>query len=414
MALKPVSVTQLNSYIKRILQTDPILGNVSVMGEISNLTFHSSGHVYFSLKDANSKINCFLPSDQRRYLRFDLAEGMQVTASGFVYLYERGGSYSLNIREINVEGKGNLSIAFDELKNRLEKEGLFDPIYKKQLSSFPKRVAVVTSPTGAAVRDVIKIIKSRNSFVDVLVFPCLVQGPDAASDIARSVEAVNRLYPDVDVMIVGRGGGSMEELWAFNEEVVARSIFLSEIPVISAVGHETDFTIADFAADLRAETPTAAAQAAVPDIRALTEYMTEQLRELTRSLSQRLSYYTMRLSQNSGEQMLAHLKKRVQLAEMKAEQSRETLRFQINRKIQEAEHRLIQGQLLLAGLNPYGPLERGYSMVFSKPGVPLTSVSDVKNGDSVHVSLRDGVLDCLVERILPGKQEVGDHNGKAK
>lgn len=407
MALKPVSVTQLNGYIKKILQTDPILGNVSVVGEISNLKFHSSGHVYFSLKDAASKINCFLPSDQRRFLRFELADGMQVTASGFVYLYERGGTYSLNIRDINVEGRGNLSIAFEEMKNRLEKEGLFDPIYKKALPAFPKRVAVVTSPTGAAVRDIIKIIKSRNNYVDVLVFPCLVQGPDAAPDVARCIETVNRLYPDVDVMIVGRGGGSMEELWAFNEEIVARSIFLSRIPVVSAVGHETDFTIADFVADLRAETPTAAAQAAVPDIAALREYMKERLGGLSRGLSQKLENYTLRLSRNSREQMLSNLKRRVQIAEMRKAQAWETVRFQIARTLQEADHRLVQAQLRLEGLNPYGPLERGYGMVFQKPGVPLASVTHVKVGDSVNVVLRDGTLECLIDTILPGKQEGG-------
>ena len=258
MALKPISVSQLNGYIKRILQTDPILGNVSVIGEISNLKFHGSGHIYFSLKDANSKINCFLPMDQRKYLRFELSEGMEITASGYLYLYERGGSYSLNIRDINVEGRGNLDLAFEQLKNRLEQEGLFDERYKKKLPLFPEKIAVVTSETGAAVRDIIKTIKSRNCMTDIIVFPCLVQGKQAGADIAKTIAKVNDLYPEIDVMIVGRGGGSKEELWAFNEEVVARSIFLSEIPVISAVGHETDFSISDWVADVRAATPTAA------------------------------------------------------------------------------------------------------------------------------------------------------------
>ncbi|MBR6499939.1 MAG: exodeoxyribonuclease VII large subunit, partial [Firmicutes bacterium] len=252
MGLKPVSVSRLNAYIKRILQSDPILGNVSVIGEISNLKYHSTGHVYFTLKDEDSKISCFLSSEQRRHLRYELDNGMEITATGYIYLYERGGSYSLNVNNIEISGLGDLQIAFQQLKEKLQKEGLFDSKYKKPLPAFPKRIAVVTSATGAAVRDVISIISGRTQMTDILVCPCLVQGPEAARDIARTIEAVNAQCPDVDVMIVGRGGGSMEELWAFNEEIVARAIFLSKIPVISAVGHETDFTIADFVADRRA------------------------------------------------------------------------------------------------------------------------------------------------------------------
>ena len=266
MAIKPVSVSQLNGYIKRILQTDPLLGNVSVVGEVSNLKYHGSGHVYFTLKDANSKISCFLPHDRAEALRYELSEGMEITASGYIYLYERGGSYSLNIRDIEVAGLGNLAIAFEKLKSKLEAEGLFDPAKKKAIPSFPEKIAVVTSETGAAVRDILKIIKNRNNYVDVLIYPVLVQGPAAAGEIAAAINHINEKWPDTDTIITGRGGGSMEELWAFNEEIVARAIYASAIPVISAVGHETDFTIADFVADRRAETPTAAAHMAVPDI----------------------------------------------------------------------------------------------------------------------------------------------------
>ena len=259
MAIKPVKVSQLNGYIKRILQTDPLLGNVSVIGEISNLKFHGSGHVYFSMKDEGSRLNCFLPADRAQNLRYELSEGMEITASGYIYLYERGGSYSLNIRDIEVAGLGNLSIAFEKLKAKLEAEGLFDKEHKKEIPFFPEKIAVVTSETGAAVRDILKIIKSRNNYVDVLIYPVLVQGPSAAGEIAHAIADINEKWPDIDTIITGRGGGAMEELWAFNEEIVARSIYASKIPVISAVGHETDFTIADFVADRRAETPTAAA-----------------------------------------------------------------------------------------------------------------------------------------------------------
>ena len=258
MGLKPIRVGQLNNYIGRVLKTDPILGNVSVIGEISNLKFHGSGHVYFSLKDEASKVNCFLAASNLERISCPMEEGMEIIASGYISVYERGGYYSLNIRDIEVNGEGQLAIQFEKLKAKLEKEGLFAAENKKLLPAFPSKIAVVTSETGAAVRDIIRTIKNKNDYVDILVYPVLVQGPAAAKDIADAITDINENYRDIDVIIKGRGGGSMEELWAFNEEMVARSIFASEIPVISAVGHETDFTISDFTADFRAATPTRA------------------------------------------------------------------------------------------------------------------------------------------------------------
>ena len=283
MGLKPVKVSQLNSYIKRVLQTDPILGNVSVIGEVSNLKFHGSGHVYFSLKDENSKVNCFLPSSLS-HLADELREGTEITVNGYLYLYERGGSYSLNVRDIRIAGEGELAVRFEKLKKKLETAGYFDREHKKDIPAFPEKVAVITSDTGAAVRDILKIIKNRNDFTDILIYPVLVQGPDAAEDIASAIYDINENHRDVDTIITGRGGGSMEELWAFNEEMVAEAIYRSQIPVISAVGHETDFTIADFVADLRAETPTAAAVAAVPDTGALREGLLSCRNELGREM----------------------------------------------------------------------------------------------------------------------------------
>ena len=271
MGLKPVSVTQLNSYIKRILQSDPILGNISVIGEISNLKFHGSGHIYFSLKDAGSTVNCFLPADRAAAISFIPEEGKEVICHGYLYLYERGGRYSINIRDMEESGDGALMAEFKRLRDKLEREGLFDPSHKKEIPAFPEKIAVVTSETGAAVRDILKIIRNKNNLVDVLIYPVLVQGSAAAADIAAAIDDINIRFPDIDTIIAGRGGGSMEDLWAFNEEIVARSIYNSVIPVISAVGHEIDFTIADFVADRRAETPTAAADMAVPDTVALKE-----------------------------------------------------------------------------------------------------------------------------------------------
>ena len=377
MGLKPVSVSRLNAYIKRILQSDPILGNVSVIGEISNLKYHSSGHVYFTLKDENSKINCFLSADQRRYLRYELDNGMEITASGYIYLYERGGSYSLNVNNIEVSGLGDLQIAFQQLKDKLQKEGLFDPQYKKPLPLYPKKVAVVTSPTGAAVRDVISIITNRWPLTDILVCPCLVQGPEAARDVAGTIEAVNAQCPDVDVMIVGRGGGSMEELWAFNEEVVARAIFLSRIPVISAVGHETDFTIADFVADRRAETPTAAAQLAVPDRNVLYTRLHDQKRSL-----------------------IDRLQKRLRMAELRLQSwSPQRLGMVLSQKIHKYELKVLQLEQQLQLKNPSLILERGCGILFDLEGKSICSVEDAAPGQKIRVRLSDGTLFCDITEI---------------
>ena len=231
MAVKPVKVSQLNGYISRVLQTDPLLGILSVIGEISNLKYHGSGHVFFSLKDEKSTVNCFLAAGNLRHIRYELAEGMEIIAHGYISVYQAGGRYSLNIRDIDVAGQGDLAAAFEKLKEKLAAEGLFDEAHKKPLPEYPKKIAVVTSETGAAVRDIIKIIKRRNDVTSVLVYPVLVQGPDAAPDIAAAIEDINRM-DDIDIIITGRGGGSMEDLWAFNEEIVARSIYRSVIPVI--------------------------------------------------------------------------------------------------------------------------------------------------------------------------------------
>lgn len=264
--MKAVSVSQLNTYIKRILSTDPILCNIAVKGEVSNLTKHASGHWYFSLKDDDSRINCFLPSSRVPALRFDLDEGMEITAFGNVSVYERGGSYSLQIRDIEAEGEGTLKQAFEKLKRKLEEEGLFDPAHKRPIPSQPRRIGVVTSPTGAAIRDIISTVRRRNPSVDILLYPALVQGEGSAKSVCEGIETLNSRFPELDLLIVGRGGGSAEDLWTFNEESVARAVYASKIPVISAVGHEIDYVITDYVADLRGATPTAAAELAVPHI----------------------------------------------------------------------------------------------------------------------------------------------------
>lgn len=399
MALKPVSVSQLNGYIKRILQTDPILGNVSVVGEISNLKFHGSGHVYFTLKDQNSKINCFLPADRLAQLRYELSEGMEITASGYIYLYERGGSYSLNIKDIEVAGLGNLAIAFEKLKAKLEAEGIFDPAKKKPIPYFPEKIAVVTSETGAAIRDILKIIKNRNSYVDVLVYPVLVQGPAAAGEISAAIDDINAKWPEIDTIIVGRGGGSMEELWAFNEEIVARSIYASQIPVISAVGHETDFTISDFAADRRAETPTAAAHMAVPDINELKVYVGDLKENLHNYMLRLLQLKEYRLNTLDLNSFHRDIESRIVMEQMRIDSLNNENQLVISSMIDSYDQQIMLLKNNLEALNPKSIMERGYSAVTNENGNFVNSINSLKPDDKVVIYMQDGSADCTVDHV---------------
>lgn len=399
MAVKPINVSQLNGYIKRILQTDPLLGNVSVIGEVSNLKFHGSGHVYFSLKDMDSRLNCFLPAERAENLRYELSEGMEITASGYIYLYERGGSYSLNIRDIEVAGLGNLSIAFEKLKEKLEKEGLFDTKYKKEIPFFPEKIAVVTSETGAAIRDILKIIKNKNNYVDILIYPVLVQGPAAAGQIADAISNINELYPDIDTIIVGRGGGAMEELWAFNEEVVARSIFNSRIPVISAVGHETDVTISDFVADRRAETPTAAAGMAVPDIGELKAYIKELKQRLILSAQSCIRYRELQLAGLELSAFRRDLESRIVVEQMRLDHIKTQNVHYITNRIDEYEKRINLYRESLRSLDPKAIMARGYSAVMDQEGKLVSSIGQLHKDQELTVVFKDGQADCTVEDV---------------
>ena len=396
MAIKPIRVSQLNSYIKRLLQSDPLLGNVSVIGEISNLKHHGSGHVYFTLKDENSRINCFLSSDTLRDIRFELADGMEIVAEGYIYLYERGGSYSLNIRDIRVEGMGNLSIAFEKLKEKLAGEGLFDEKYKNPLPAFPRNIGVITSETGAAVRDIISIIKGRNDVVHVMIFPVLVQGPGAAAEIAEAIRMVNEKFPHFDTLIVGRGGGSREELWAFNEEIVARSIFQSVIPIISAVGHEIDFSISDFVADKRAETPTAAAQMAVPDTKELKLALNQYRESLERRLENHLRMMDLKLRAMSPGQMAQTLLHRIQREALSCEHLKKEMENHLISEIRTNENRIDGIKDQLAALNPLNIMERGYAAILDGQGILRSSASDFSKDDPLTARFRDGRVDCIV------------------
>ncbi len=385
MALKPITVTQLNHYISRVLTTDPLLGNLTVTGEISNLKYHSSGHLYFSISDENSKINCFFPAQYARGLHYELGDGLAVIIHGYLNVYKKGGTYTLFIRSIEIAGEGNLAMAFQMLKEKLDAEGLFDPAHKKPIPRFPRRIGIVTSNTGAAVRDIIKIIESRTSLTDMIVFPVLVQGSEAAADIAATIDMINRDFDNIDTLIVGRGGGSMEDLWAFNEEIVARAIYRSRIPVISAVGHEIDFTIADFVADRRAETPTAAAEMAVPNIR---------------ELMQRAESW-----QNS---LMADLKKKVSYADLRAEKLFAEMRHVLQGRVNAYRHELESCRLLLDENHPYRVLRKGYAVLEDAAGRNLASISDLRDGQSYRLKLKDGSATFRVTELAVTKEERND------
>lgn len=376
MALRPVSVTQLNEYISRVLQTDPLLGNISVTGEISNLKYHSTGHVYFSLVDEGSKINCFLPSSYAAKLQWQLGDGMEIVVQGYVNVFKKGGTYTLFVRSIQVSGEGNLAQAFQILKDKLNREGLFDTAHKKQIPTYPKKLGIVTSETGAAAYDILKIIKSRTKLVDVEIFPVLVQGDAAAGDIAGMIDYINQTRDDIDVLIVGRGGGSMEDLWAFNEEIVARAIYNSRIPIISAVGHEIDFTIADFVADRRAETPTAAAEMAVPEDAKLRE---------------KIEMYR--------DGLLLNLKNKVSYDKLSVQQQRQTMEILLRKRLDEEKHRLEKARLILEENSPVKILEKGYSVLETMDGHTVTSVAQLKKDGRFVVRMRDGVAQFTIGEI---------------
>ena len=376
MALKPVTVTQLNEYISRVLMTDPLLGNISVTGEISNLKFHQSGHVYFSIIDQNSKINCFLPQTYVKNLNYALGDGLEVIIHGYINVYKKGGTYTLFVRSIEVAGEGNLSMAFELLKKKLDQEGLFDPKYKKPIPKFPKKIGIVTSETGAAVRDILKIIKSRTSMVDVYIFPVLVQGPDAARDIASMLAFINDKYQDLDVLIVGRGGGSTEDLWAFNEEVLARAVFASKIPVISAVGHEIDFTICDFVADMRAETPTAAAEKATPDDTLLLDRINSFRDCMVSDLNSKISYSKLLCDKYLSE-----------MCDL------------LQRRIDRLQHKLDQCLLSLEENNPANVLAKGYAILETEGGNVVNSIEQLKENTVYTIHLKDGNVQFTISNI---------------
>lgn len=390
-----LSVSQINFYIKSIIENDGSLQFVPVTGEISNLTVHQrSGHIYLSLKDSNSVISAVMFAGNARQLRFRLENGMKVICRGRISVYEPSGRYQLYIEDMQPDGVGALTLAFEQLKKSLAQKGLFDNAHKKPLPKFPKTIGVITSPTGAAVQDITNIIRRRFPSADIVLAPVLVQGESAPEQLVR---AVNKFSASkiADVIIIGRGGGSAEDLWAFNDEQLAYAVYNCETPIISGVGHETDFTVCDFVADVRASTPSAAAELAVPDRQELMSYYFKQKQYISAMLDRKIKTAQLRLENQQRRMSASSPKLKAEQLEKQLSAKSEKLTRFMNVYISNKENKLIAAKGKLDGLNPLNVLNRGYAIA-EKDEKIITSSKQLKNGDDFTVILSDGKINAKV------------------
>lgn len=397
MARNVYTVKQVNSYIKNMFTQDFMLNRIYVKGEVSNCKYHTSGHIYFSLKDESGTIACVMFAGQRGGLSFHMREGQQIIVLGSVNVYERTGSYQLYAQEIRLDGEGTLYEKYQMLKQELEEMGMFAPEYKKAIPRYAKRIGVVTAPTGAAVRDIMNISARRNPYVQLLLYPAQVQGEGAKESIIRGIRMLET--KDVDIIIVGRGGGSIEDLWAFNEECVARAIFDCQVPVISAVGHETDVTIADYVADLRAPTPSAAAELAVWDYRQLQGYLDECSSRMNRSMTGTIRINRLRLKELDMRLSYLHPRHKLQDQQQRLTELEEALRTLMRERVREARHHLAIQIEKMNGLSPVRKLNQGFSYVEEADGDVVKSIRQVKKGDELTVYVTDGLIRTSVKAV---------------
>ena len=397
MAIQPVSVTQLTQYIKLLLDRDEILSQACVRGELSNFKAHSSGHLYFTLKDEGAVISCVMFRSDAMKLRFRPESGMKVILYGRVSLFPKSGQYQIYVTNMQPDGVGALAVAFEQLKRRLHEEGLFDPNHKKPLPRYPERVALVTSPTGAAVRDMIRILGRRWPMAEVIVCPVRVQGEGAAEEIADMLDYVDK-HQLADVIITGRGGGSMEDLWAFNEEVVARAIWRCQIPVISAVGHEPDVTIADYVADVRAATPSNGAELAVRDSEALQSALRQLQVRMEQAQMQKINRLRQRLDTLSKSRVMRQPDAYLQQQELHLEMLRQRLEHSGEVVLGKNRQRFERTAAKLDALSPLKVLGRGYAMV-TREDTFIRETAQLNPGDAISVSLSDGTAQCTVNTV---------------
>lgn len=397
------SVTEINQYIKNLFIKDRILNHIYVKGEVSNCKYHTSGHIYFTMKDAQGQLACVMFAGQRRGLTFRLEEGHSVIALGSINVYERDGKYQLYASEILLDGLGLLYERFEKLKKDLEAEGLFHPAHKKPIPPYPKRVGIVTASTGAALQDIIHISKRRNPYVQLILFPAQVQGEGAAQSVVKGIQTLDRL--GVDTIIIGRGGGSIEDLWAFNEELVARAIYACRTPIISAVGHETDITISDYVADLRAPTPSAAAELAINDYMSYLNKLKDYRSLLTKAMVQKVTYQQNRLKELRLRLFYASPAYQIKQKRQLLMDMEQRLQVRMNQRLKEKRHRLELYIAKLEGLSPLSKLSKGYALVVGEDNKPLQSIQAVSPKELLTISLLDGDIRTRVEDIKEKQRE---------
>ena len=394
------SVTQVNSYIKNMFTQDYLLQDLSVQGEVSNCKYHSSGHIYFTLKDLNGTLSCIMFAGYRKGLEFRLEEGQQIVVSGAVDVYERDGKYQFYARSVKLAGLGQLYERFEALKAELQEMGMFAPEYKQPIPKYVRTVGVVTAATGAAVRDIIQVSMRRNPYVQIILYPAQVQGEGAAASIVQGILALEA--KQVDVMIVGRGGGSIEDLWAFNERIVAEAVFNCSIPIISAVGHETDTTIIDFVSDLRAPTPSAAAELAVYDIRAFLAQLEAYQGALQGGMQQRIREYRVLTEQYTRLLRFKHPMHQIREQRQRLLALEERLYVAMKRQIENKRNDLRFRVSQLNGLSPLEKLEQGLAYVSGADGSAVHSIEQVVEGDTLSIQLKDG----RVYGVVTGKEQM--------
>ena len=389
MFIKVITVTALNGYIKKIIDSDFILNNANVKGELSNVKLHSSGHIYFSLKDAFGKVNCVMFKSQAQKLTITPRDGMNVIIRGKVSVYEKGGAYQVYCDSMETDGEGQLFLAFQNLKEKLAKLGLFDEDHKRIIPSFPMRIGIITSQTGAAVKDIINVATRRNSNVNMLIYPALVQGVNASNEVEQGIKYFNR-SKNVDLIIIARGGGSIEELWAFNEENLAYAIYNSKIPIITGIGHETDFTIADFVCDHRAPTPSAAAEIAVRNLKDLNNEI-KTLRELLlRSVEFKVTKEYNKVNLLSKTLKVNNPLNFIVNQYTQIDNLKENLNYKFNAKISMEKQKLSKLNALLHAHNPLNVLNKGYAVLQNNENKVISEISELKNIKDVKITLKDG------------------------
>lgn len=398
------SVSQINAYIRRMFTSDYALNHIYIKGEVSNCKYHSSGHIYFSIKDAKSTLSCVMFANARRQgLKFRMENGQTVVVGGNINVFERDGSYQLYASEIILDGVGVLYEEYERLKMKLYEEGLFDHEKKKAIPKNPKKVGIVTAKTGAAIQDIVSIAKRRNPFVQLILYPAKVQGEGAGLSVARGIQVLDGM--ELDTIIIGRGGGSIEDLWGFNEEVVARAIYEAKTPIISGTGHETDNTIADYAADLRAATPSAACELAIPDVREIMAAIEGYRYQIKKLMDVQIASYQHRVEQYRIRINLLSPKNQLKQQQMQLIQLQNGLETAIQKKTERYEHRLELYIQKLHGLSPSAKLTGGYGYITGQDGSPLRSVEQAQMGEKLSVYLSDGKIQAQIMEIQ--KEDAG-------